>query len=223
VASPIISGFFALVRPASPLGWAYANSGAFFDVTSGTNGACSGSYLCTGAIGFDGPTGFGSPNGALALTAPSTAATTTLAPTTTTKISTATTATTAAPGVSFQFTSGARKFGVTCSSYSGSCSSVQGCVCKTACFQALAAGTYGTASLAKGAILSLLSSGALYNDNTIHSTAPYVNLNGLSFSSNPNFNLYYTGSAYVLYSKTGVTQSSYTPLVTSVNYCVKIA
>ena len=33
------------------------------DVTSGSNGSCSGSYLCTGEAGYDGPTGLGTPNG----------------------------------------------------------------------------------------------------------------------------------------------------------------
>ena len=36
---------------------------ALNDVTSGSNGSCSGSYLCTGKAGYDGPTGLGTPNG----------------------------------------------------------------------------------------------------------------------------------------------------------------
>ena len=40
----------------------YANTGALFDVTSGSNGNC-GTYLCTAAAGYDGPTGLGTPNG----------------------------------------------------------------------------------------------------------------------------------------------------------------
>jgi hypothetical protein len=32
-------------------------------VTSGSNGSCGGSYLCTALAGFDGPTGLGSPKG----------------------------------------------------------------------------------------------------------------------------------------------------------------
>ena len=35
----------------------------FFDVTTGTNGSCSPSYLCTAAAGYDGPTGIGTPDG----------------------------------------------------------------------------------------------------------------------------------------------------------------
>ena len=34
-----------------------------FDVTSGSNGACGGTYFCRGEIGYDGPTGLGTPIG----------------------------------------------------------------------------------------------------------------------------------------------------------------
>ena len=43
--------------------WTNCGSNAFWDVTSGSNGSCGGSYLCTGAVGYDGPTGLGTPNG----------------------------------------------------------------------------------------------------------------------------------------------------------------
>jgi hypothetical protein len=43
----------------------YANTGALWDVTSGSNGSC-GTYLCRGAVGYDGPTGLGTPNGVAA-------------------------------------------------------------------------------------------------------------------------------------------------------------
>jgi hypothetical protein len=36
---------------------------SLFDVTSGSNGSCGGSYLCTSGAGYDGPTGLGTPNG----------------------------------------------------------------------------------------------------------------------------------------------------------------
>ena len=36
---------------------------ALYDVTSGTNGNCGGTYLCTAGNGYDGPTGLGTPNG----------------------------------------------------------------------------------------------------------------------------------------------------------------
>jgi hypothetical protein len=41
----------------------YEDTSALFDVTSGSNGTCSGSYLCTAGTGFDGPTGLGTPDG----------------------------------------------------------------------------------------------------------------------------------------------------------------
>jgi subtilase family serine protease len=41
----------------------FANPTALHDVTSGSNGSCGGSYLCTAMPGYDGPTGLGTPNG----------------------------------------------------------------------------------------------------------------------------------------------------------------
>ncbi len=41
----------------------YANPGSLFDVTTGNNGTCANSYLCTAAQGYDGPTGLGTPCG----------------------------------------------------------------------------------------------------------------------------------------------------------------
>jgi len=64
-ASPIVASIFALTGhggDASVGAYAYNNSGSFFDVTSGANGSCGGSYLCTGGVGYDGPTGVGTPN-----------------------------------------------------------------------------------------------------------------------------------------------------------------
>ena len=62
--SPIIAGVFGLagdqVTYAKRL---YQNPGKLFDVTSGSNGSCGGSYMCTAGPGFDGPTGLGTPNG----------------------------------------------------------------------------------------------------------------------------------------------------------------
>jgi subtilase family serine protease len=67
VAAPVIAAVNALAGGRSPGtmygGFAYANPSLFFDVVSGSNGSCGGSYLCTGAPGYDGPTGVGSPNG----------------------------------------------------------------------------------------------------------------------------------------------------------------
>ena len=68
VAAPVIAGVYALAGNASTIGASYASSlygagASLFDVTSGSNGSCGGSYLCTGATGYDGPTGKGTPNG----------------------------------------------------------------------------------------------------------------------------------------------------------------
>lgn len=41
----------------------YNKAGKLFDVTSGSNGTCGGSYFCTAMPGYDGPTGLGTPNG----------------------------------------------------------------------------------------------------------------------------------------------------------------
>jgi subtilase family serine protease len=63
VSAPIIAGVYALAGN-QPLSFTYANSASLFDVTSGSNGSCGGSYLCTALPGYDGPTGLGTPNGA---------------------------------------------------------------------------------------------------------------------------------------------------------------
>jgi hypothetical protein len=51
-----------------PSSYPYAHTGALFDVTVGSNGACSPAYLCTGETGYDGPTGWGTPDGTAAFT-----------------------------------------------------------------------------------------------------------------------------------------------------------
>ena len=70
VASPIIASVYALASaPAAgdfPNSYPYANPSALFDVTSGSNGSCGSSYLCTAGAGYDGPTGLGTPNGVAA-------------------------------------------------------------------------------------------------------------------------------------------------------------
>jgi subtilase family serine protease len=66
VASPIIASVYALTGGGwtSPTpSYPYANTSKLFDVTSGSNGSCGGSYLCTGEVGYDGPTGLGTPDG----------------------------------------------------------------------------------------------------------------------------------------------------------------
>jgi subtilase family serine protease len=67
VAAPLIAGVYGVNGGVITYGSnPYANTGALFDVTSGSNGSCGGSYLCTGAVGYDGPTGLGTPNGSSA-------------------------------------------------------------------------------------------------------------------------------------------------------------
>jgi hypothetical protein len=65
--SPIVAAIFARLGVASAAaqtaGFPYAHTAAFNDITSGTNGSCSGTYLCKAGSGYDGPTGIGSPNG----------------------------------------------------------------------------------------------------------------------------------------------------------------
>jgi len=65
VASPIIAAVYGLAGNEASIdnNFPYAHSGSFFDVTSGSNGSCSPSQLCTARAGWDGPTGLGTPNG----------------------------------------------------------------------------------------------------------------------------------------------------------------
>ncbi|MGW7822556.1 S53 family peptidase [Streptomyces puniciscabiei] len=70
--SPLIAATYALAGAPSagsyPASFPYAHTSALNDVTSGSNGSCSGSYLCTGTTGYDGPSGLGTPNGTAAFT-----------------------------------------------------------------------------------------------------------------------------------------------------------
>ncbi len=71
LSAPMIAGVYALADSISangavPASYAYAHTSALNDVTSGTNGSCTSSYLCTAAVGYDGPTGLGTPNGVTA-------------------------------------------------------------------------------------------------------------------------------------------------------------
>jgi subtilase family serine protease len=64
--SPIVASVYALAGNTAGMNdasYAYGHSGSLFDVTSGSNGSCGGSYLCTAIAGYDGPTGLGTPNG----------------------------------------------------------------------------------------------------------------------------------------------------------------
>ncbi|MGH3498511.1 MAG: carboxypeptidase regulatory-like domain-containing protein [Nocardioidaceae bacterium] len=66
-AAPLIGGLYATaggpVAGTEPGSYPYDKPGAFNDVTSGNDGSCSVSYLCTAATGYDGPTGLGTPAG----------------------------------------------------------------------------------------------------------------------------------------------------------------
>lgn len=69
VASPVIAGVYALGGHTSSVtsgSYPYGQTAALYDVTSGSNGSCNSSYLCTAVAGFDGPTGLGTPNGTVA-------------------------------------------------------------------------------------------------------------------------------------------------------------
>lgn len=64
VGAPLIGGVYAVNGGSVTYGSnPYHNTSALFDVTSGNNGNCGGSYLCTAGPGYDGPTGLGTPNG----------------------------------------------------------------------------------------------------------------------------------------------------------------
>jgi subtilase family serine protease len=66
LASPLIGATYALAGNASSLtygSYPYAHASSLHDVTTGSNGSCGGSYLCTAGVGYDGPTGMGSPDG----------------------------------------------------------------------------------------------------------------------------------------------------------------
>jgi subtilase family serine protease len=69
LASPLVAGIFAtgnsLTNTQQAGTFFYGLSASHFhDITTGSNGSCSPSYLCKARTGYDGPTGLGSPNGA---------------------------------------------------------------------------------------------------------------------------------------------------------------
>lgn len=66
VSSPIIASVYAIAGNDTTVtygSYPYAHSSSLYDVTSGSNGTCSPSYLCTAGTGYDGPTGLGTPDG----------------------------------------------------------------------------------------------------------------------------------------------------------------
>ena len=69
--SPMVAAMYALAgNPGStPAQDLYQHTSNLYDVTSGSDGSCSPTYLCTAATGYDGPTGWGTPNGIAAFSA----------------------------------------------------------------------------------------------------------------------------------------------------------
>ena len=66
LSSPIIAAVYALAGNAASTvdgSYPYSHKSSLHDVTSGSNGSCGGSYLCTSKAGYDGPTGDGTPKG----------------------------------------------------------------------------------------------------------------------------------------------------------------
>ncbi len=66
VAAPVIASVYALAGNAGSVtygSYPYSHAASLNDVTSGSNGSCGATYLCTGQVGYDGPTGLGTPNG----------------------------------------------------------------------------------------------------------------------------------------------------------------
>ena len=68
VASPIVASMYAVAgNRVSTASSVYSHTTSLRDVTSGSNGNCAPSYLCTATAGYDGPTGLGTPQGVGAL------------------------------------------------------------------------------------------------------------------------------------------------------------
>lgn len=66
LSSPLIASVYALAGNAGSVvygSYPYSHTTSLFDVTSGSNGSCTQSYLCTAGPGNDGPTGLGTPDG----------------------------------------------------------------------------------------------------------------------------------------------------------------
>lgn len=68
LAAPIVAAMYALAGgPGTQNGqvipYTSGTSQTLHDITTGSNGSCGSTYLCTGMVGYDGPTGRGTPNG----------------------------------------------------------------------------------------------------------------------------------------------------------------
>jgi subtilase family serine protease len=62
-AAPIVAGIYGVNGGTVNYGQdPYNHIANLFDVKSGSNGSCGGTYLCTSGVGYDGPTGLGTPN-----------------------------------------------------------------------------------------------------------------------------------------------------------------
>jgi subtilase family serine protease len=67
VAAPLVGGVYGVNGGGVTFGSdPYSHVSALFDVVSGSNGSCGGTYFCTSIAGYDGPTGLGTPNGSTA-------------------------------------------------------------------------------------------------------------------------------------------------------------
>ncbi|MEU6218486.1 S53 family peptidase [Streptomyces sp. NPDC047022] len=71
LSTALVAAMYALAgNPAPgtyPNSYPYARPYAFNDITTGANGTCGGTYLCTAGPGYDGPTGIGTPHGVTGL------------------------------------------------------------------------------------------------------------------------------------------------------------
>ncbi|HEX8092534.1 MAG TPA: hypothetical protein VF542_01810, partial [Jatrophihabitans sp.] len=71
--APIVGAVYALAGAPGgsdyPNTYPYQHSESLNDVTTGTNGSCGATALCTSRAGWDGPTGLGTPDGAAAFSA----------------------------------------------------------------------------------------------------------------------------------------------------------
>jgi subtilase family serine protease len=66
LSSPLVASVYALAGNTAAVtagSYPYSHTTSLFDVTSGSNGTCTPTYLCTAGAGYDGPTGLGTPNG----------------------------------------------------------------------------------------------------------------------------------------------------------------
>jgi subtilase family serine protease len=66
LSSPLVASVYALAGNTASVtygSYPYSHTASLNDVTSGSNGTCTPTYLCTAGPGYDGPTGLGTPAG----------------------------------------------------------------------------------------------------------------------------------------------------------------